>query len=188
MLSNLQVIFNQSTQYIKHRTMSLSCSADAISQPAIFGGKVIDFAVSLVENYNFEAKSILYYGHPTTVAEDVNFCNVTVTYTHPGQNDTVHVETWLPMDNFNGRLQSIGGGGWVAGRYPPGYAAMSGAISEGYATSATDAGLQLQMDYGPDIWALTSEGNPNLYLLQNFAAVSLGDQVCSYHIFLTCLC
>ncbi|EXK46329.1 hypothetical protein FOXG_10849 [Fusarium oxysporum f. sp. lycopersici 4287] len=156
--------------------MALSCSADAISQPAIFGGKVIDFAVSLVENYNFEAKSILYYGHPTTVAEDVNFCNVTVTYTHPGQNDTVHVETWLPMDNFNGRLQSIGGGGWVAGRYPPGYAAMSGAISEGYATSATDAGLQLQMDYGPDIWALTSEGNPNLYLLQNFAAVSLGDQ------------
>ncbi|KAK2486113.1 hypothetical protein H9L39_00040 [Fusarium oxysporum f. sp. albedinis] len=176
MLSNLQVIFNQSTEYTKHRTMSLSCSADAISQPAIFGGKVIDFAVSLVENYNFEAKSILYYGHPTTVAEDVNFCNVTVTYTHPGQNDTVHVETWLPMDNFNGRLQSIGGGGWVAGRYPPGYAAMSGAISEGYATSATDAGLQLQMDYGPDIWALTSEGNPNLYLLQNFAAVSLGDQ------------
>ncbi|KAF4487962.1 feruloyl esterase B precursor [Fusarium agapanthi] len=159
------------------KTMSLSCSADAISQPIIFGGKVIDFVINLVENYNFEAKSILYYGHPTTVAEDVNFCNVTVTYTHPGQNDTVHVETWLPIDNFNGRLQSIGGGGWVAGRYPPGYAAMSGAIGEGYATSATDAGLQLQMDYAPDSWALTSEGNPSLSLLQNFAAISLGDQL-----------
>ncbi|KAH7493918.1 hypothetical protein FOMA001_g31 [Fusarium oxysporum f. sp. matthiolae] len=47
---------------------------------------------------------------------------------------------------------------------------MSGVIGEGYATSATDAGLQLKMDYGPDIWALTSEGNPNLYLLQNFVA------------------
>ncbi|KAF5593550.1 tannase [Fusarium subglutinans] len=138
--------------------------------------RLIDFAVNLVENYNFEAKLFLYYGHPTTAAEDVNFCNVTVTYTHPGQNDTVRVETWLPMDNFNGRLQSVGGGGWVAGRYPPSYAAMSGAISEGYAASTTDAGLQLQSDYGPDSWALTSEGNPNLSLLQNFASISLGDQ------------
>ncbi|KAF5970675.1 beta-lactamase [Fusarium coicis] len=120
--------------------------------------------------------NLFWYSHPTSVAEGVNFCNVTVTYTHPGHNDTVHVETWLPIDNFNGRLQSIGGGGWVAGRYPPGYAAMSGEISEGYATSATDAGLQLQMDYGPDIWALISEGNPKLSLLHNFAAVSLGDQ------------
>ncbi|KAM5362534.1 hypothetical protein ACJA88_013970 [Fusarium oxysporum] len=81
--------------------MSLSCSADAISQPVIFEGTVIGFAVSLVANYNFEAKSLLYYGHPTTVAEDVSFCNITVTYTHPGQNDTVHVEMWLPIDNFN---------------------------------------------------------------------------------------
>jgi hypothetical protein len=100
MLSNLQVIFTQSTQYTKHRTMSLSCCADAISQPAIFVGKVIGFAVSLVANYTFEAKSLLCYGHPTTVAEDVNFCNIAVTYTHPGQNDTVHVEIWLPIDNF----------------------------------------------------------------------------------------
>lgn len=168
--------------------MPLSCSAHAISQPIVFGLKVVDFSVLLVENYNFEAKSMLYYGHPTTVAEEVDFCNITVTYTHPGQNDTVRVETWLPIDNFNGRLQSIGGGGWVAGRYPPSYAAMSGAIGEGYATSTTDAGLQLQMDYGPDIWALNSEGNPNLSVLQNFASISLGDQVCSYHIFLAFLC
>ncbi|KLO86332.1 Uncharacterized protein LW93_11106 [Fusarium fujikuroi] len=156
--------------------MPLSCFAHAISQPIVFGLKVIDFSVILVENYNFEAKSMLYYGHPTTVAEEVDFCNITVTYTHPGQNDTVRVETWLPIDNFNGRLQSIGGGGWVAGRYPPSYAAMSGAIGEGYAASTTDAGLQLQMDYGPDIWALNSEGNPNLSVLQNFASISLGDQ------------
>lgn len=56
---------------------------------------------------------------------------------------------------------------------------MGGAVAENYATSTTDAGLPLQQDFGPDIWALTSEGNPNLYLLNNFAAVSLNDQVCS---------
>ncbi|KAF5709233.1 feruloyl esterase B precursor [Fusarium globosum] len=128
--------------------MPLSCFAHAISQPIVFGLKVIDFSVIVVENYNFVTKSMLYYGHPTTVAEEVDFCNITVTYTHPDQNDAVRVETWLPVDNFNGRLQSIGGGGWVAGRYLASYAAMSGAIGEGYATSTTDAGLQLQMDYG----------------------------------------
>lgn len=177
MISNLQVVFDPSTQYTEDSIMSISCSADAISQPTIFGGKVIAFEANLVKNYSYEASSLLYYGHPTTVAEDVNFCNVTVTYTHPGQNDTVHVETWLPIDTYNGRLHSVGGGGWVAGRYPPGYTAMSGAIAEGYATSTTDAGLKLQMDYGPDVWALAGEGNPNLYLLQNFASVSLSDLV-----------
>ncbi|KAM0547815.1 hypothetical protein ACHAPJ_010161 [Fusarium lateritium] len=156
--------------------MSLSCSAHAIAEPTLFGGKVTDFAVNLVENYNSEAKSILYYGHPTITVENVNFCNVTVTYTHPGQNDTVHVETWLPIDNYNGRLKSVGGGGWIAGRYPPSYVAMSGAVGEGYVTSTTDAGLTMKQDFSPDMWALTSEGNPNLYLLDNFAAVSLDDQ------------
>ncbi|KAF5540885.1 tannase [Fusarium napiforme] len=98
--------------YCRSRASRIS-SHPSISQPRTFGLKVLDFAVNLVENYNFEAKSILYYGHPITVAEDVNICNVTVTYTHLGQNDTVHVETWLLMDNFNGRLQSIGRGGWA---------------------------------------------------------------------------
>lgn len=79
--------------FTHHETMALSCSADSIAKPTFFGGKIIDFAVNLVENYNVTAVSTLYYGHPTIVAENVNFCNITVTYTHPGQNDTVHVET-----------------------------------------------------------------------------------------------
>lgn len=159
-----------------------SCSAGALSAPELFGAKVLAFEVNLVENYNGIAYSQLYYGHPTVKTEDASFCNVTVTYTHPGENDTVHVETWLPIGNFNGRLQAIGGGGWVAGRYPPSYTAMTGALAEGYATSTTDAGLTLQPDLGPDNWALLSEGNPNLYLLNNLAAVSLNDQVSLSHI------
>ncbi|UPK92504.1 hypothetical protein LCI18_003439 [Fusarium solani-melongenae] len=119
---------------------------------------------------------MLYYGHPTVKVENVNFCNITVTYTHPSQNDTIHFEIWLRLDNYNGRLQSVGGGGWIAGRYPPSYTAMSGAIGEGYATSTMDAGLKMQPDMQPDSWALTSEGNPNLYALNNLGSVSLNDQ------------
>lgn len=157
--------------------MAFSCSVDTITQPELFGVKILDFEANLVEKHNATAHSLLYYGHPTTVAENVNFCNVTVTFTHPGHDDTVHVETWLPMDNYNGRLQSIGGGGWVAGRYLPSYRAMSGAVAEGYATSTTDAGLTLQPDFGPDSWALVSEGNPSLHLLNQFGSVSLNQQV-----------
>ncbi|EEU43572.1 uncharacterized protein NECHADRAFT_45075 [Fusarium vanettenii 77-13-4] len=156
--------------------MASLCSPDALAAPKFLGGHVLNFDVNLVENYNSTAISMLYYGHPTVKVENVNFCNITVTYTHPGQNDTIHVETWLPLDNYNGRLQSVGGGGWVAGRYPPSYTAMGGAIGEGYATSTTDAGLKMQLDMGPDSWALESEGNPNLYALNNLGSVSLNDQ------------
>lgn len=157
--------------------MALLCSPSAIATPEFFGGQVLNVGVNLVENYNSTAVSQLYYGHPTVKVENLSFCNVTVTYTHPGQNDTIHVETWLPLGNYNGRLQSIGGGGWVAGRYPPSYTGMSGAIGEGYATSTTDAGLKLQSDLGPDSWALVSGGNPNLYALSNLGSMSLNDQV-----------
>lgn len=157
--------------------MALLCSSDALPVPDLLGVEVIGFDVNLVENYNGTANTHLYYGHPTVTVENASFCNVTVTYTHPGENDTVHVETWLPIGNFNGRLQAIGGGGWVAGRYPPSFSAMTGALAEGYATTTTDAGLPLQANYGPDEWALLSEGNPNYFLLNNFASVSLNDQV-----------
>lgn len=157
--------------------MALSCSPDALTSPQLFGGHIISLEANLVENYNATAYSLLYYGHPTVTVENLDFCNVTVTYTHPGQNDTIHVETWLPIDNYNGRLQSVGGGGWIAGRYPPSYTAMAGAVGEGYVTSTTDAGLSMRADFQPDNWALASEGNPNLYLLNDFGSVSLHDQV-----------
>ncbi|KAH8664775.1 Tannase/feruloyl esterase [Ilyonectria robusta] len=156
--------------------MALSCSPEALASPQLFGGHVISLEANLVENYNATAYGLLYYGHPTVTVKNLDFCNVTVTYTHPGQNDTIHVETWLPIDNYNGRLQSVGGGGWIAGRYSPSYTAMTGAVGEGYATSTTDAGLSMRDDLGPDNWALASEGNPNLYLLNNFGSVSLQDQ------------
>lgn len=157
--------------------MTLSRSIDAIAQPKLFGCKVVGFEVNLVEKHNATAYLALYYGHLTTIAENVDFCNITITFKHPGYDDEIHVDTWLPMDNYNGRLQSIGGGGRVAGRYSPSYVGMSGAVAEGYATSTTDAGLTLQPDFGPDSWALVSKGNPNLHLLNQFGYVSPNEQV-----------
>ncbi|KAG9664781.1 hypothetical protein KCU95_g7322, partial [Aureobasidium melanogenum] len=114
------------------------------------------------------------YDQSTVPVQNVSFCNVTASYTHPGQNDTVYVETWLPThDAYNGRLQAVGGGGWAAGRFVLSYAGMAGAIVDEYATVTTDAGL------GSDIsgsWLYLSGDNSNLYDLKNFGSTSLGDE------------
>lgn len=105
-----------------------------------------------------------------------SICNVTVTYTHPGQNDNINVEALLPIDNWNGRLQAVGGGGWSVGRVQMTNDAMLGGLAEGFSTITTDGGLGEMYDASP--WALFSPGNVNLYNLQNFAFAALHDEVC----------
>ena len=98
-----------------------------------------------------------------------------MTYTHPGQEDSINVEAWLPIDNWNERLVAVGGGGYVAGRFSFSEVAMAAALGQGYATVTTDAGLGDA--FYPEDWALVSAGNVNLYKLQNLATRSLNDEV-----------
>lgn len=153
---------------------SSACDAGFIPYPTVFGATILDLTATPVTNYTTEVSDQFYYNHPSISVRGVDYCNITVTYTHEGQHDTINVETWLPMKGWNGRLQSVGGGGYVAGRFPLSYMAMSGALGEGYVASTTDAGLGLS--YVPDPWALNSPGNVDMYALQNLAAVSLNDQ------------
>ena len=152
-----------------------ACATSAIAYPAAFGTEILRLSANLVQNYSEEVSDQLYYNHPSVSVKNVDYCNVTVTYTHPGQNDTINVETWLPMKNWNGRLQAVGGGGYVAGRFYLTYVAMAGALGNGYVASTTDAGIGT--DSVPDSWALNSPGNVDLYALQNAGSVSLKDQV-----------
>ncbi|RYP41881.1 hypothetical protein DL767_000710 [Monosporascus sp. MG133] len=95
------------------------------------------------------------YGHPTIRADGVALCNVTVTYTHSRQQDVLTVGTWLPFETWNGRTQSVGGGGWIAGRFFLSSQAMTGAVGEGYVTSTIDAGLHGEAGEAlclPDDW------------------------------------
>ncbi|KAK8107429.1 Tannase/feruloyl esterase [Apiospora kogelbergensis] len=107
------------------------------------------------------------------------FCNVTVTHTHPGQHDRIHTYIWLPLDggdvagtSWNGVLQSVGGGAFQTGHWIWSHA---GAVSEGYAVVSTDGGHPTENLGEPSTWALASEGNVDLYPLQNFASVALRD-------------
>lgn len=152
---------------------SSACSAAALPYPDLFGAEFLSLETTYVANYSQRVPTGYYTNHGGVTVSNVNFCNVTVSYTHPGQNDTVHVQVWLPSDTWNGRLQHIGGAGWQAGLHYAGLMGMMASVGEGYATVGTDAGLG--SDVYPTDWALLSEGNVNLYLLQNLASVSLND-------------
>lgn len=155
--------------------MALDCVSATFGDVAWFGAEVLSLETSFVTNYSISVPSAVRFTQPAVEVNGASFCNVTVTYTHPGQDDIVIVEAWLPSDGWNGRLQAVGGGGMVAGRWDDFYAAMAGAIGDGYATITTDAGLGNAPDASP--WALLSPGNVNLYALQNLASVSLEDEV-----------
>ncbi|KAH6646161.1 Tannase/feruloyl esterase [Truncatella angustata] len=151
----------------------LLCAASTFETPDVFGVKFLALEALRVDNFSRYVSDEEYFHNPEVFVENVTFCNITVTYTHPGQQDTVVVEAWLPLP-WNGRLQAVGSGGWTAGRTQLSYSMMSGAVGAGYATVTTDAGLGTSQ--APMNWALHSPGTVNLNALQNLASVSLNEQ------------
>ncbi|KAL2844500.1 Tannase/feruloyl esterase [Aspergillus pseudoustus] len=150
-----------------------ACTPPTFSTVSLFGADILSISADLVTNYNFPIQDGWRYSQPTINVENATFCNVTVTYTHPGQNDATNAEIWLPPANWNGVLQSIGGGGWTAGRFVLSYAGMAGAIHDGYAAATTDAGVGNFPN--PLAWGLVSPGNLNLVAFDNFGQTSLND-------------
>ncbi|WP_225891030.1 tannase/feruloyl esterase family alpha/beta hydrolase [Streptomyces dioscori] len=94
------------------------------------------------------------------------YCEVTVTLTHPGDNDHAKVRTWLPARGWNGRFQALGGSAYLAGDNGVG---LGGAVKSGYAVTTTDAGVGDALDTS---WALKSNGKVDTALLKNFASRS----------------
>lgn len=151
-----------------------ACAPSAIATPTILGAEILSLSASPVTNFSFDVFGAFNYNHGKISVTNASFCNITVTYTHPGQNDHINVETWLPLNNWNDRLQATGGGGWQAGRFALSPFFMAGAIGEGYAAMTTDAGLA----GSPTTWALKSGENVDLYALQNLGSRALYDQGC----------
>jgi feruloyl esterase len=64
------------------------------------------------------------------------FCRVTATLT-PSTDSDIKIEVWLPASGWNGKLQSVGNGGWAG---VISYGALALALAGGYATASTDTG------------------------------------------------
>ncbi|MGW4381045.1 tannase/feruloyl esterase family alpha/beta hydrolase [Kitasatospora sp. NPDC004531] len=106
-------------------------------------------------------------GYPV---EDVPaHCEVTVTVTHPGVDDRVRVQVWLPESGWNGRFQAAGGSAYAAGSI----GSVAAAVKQGYAAGTTDAGV----DSGglDSSWALDAQGRIRAGLLENFASRSVHE-------------
>ncbi|CAG8973230.1 hypothetical protein HYALB_00006399 [Hymenoscyphus albidus] len=156
--------------------MSLQCVPSTFGNIELFGAQVLAIDAKLHENWSLTTTASLVGGEPIEV-KDLSFCNVTVTYTHPGQEDNLKVEVWLPpADVWNKRLMATGGGGYVAGGTHHAFIRqqMTLGLSGNFAVSTRDAGLGVAED--ATRWGLLSEGNVNLYALQNLAGVSLDDE------------
>lgn len=63
-------------------------------------------------------------------------CRVTAIVTHPPAGDRVTVWLALPMANWNGRFQGVGGGGFSGGSA----GAVRAPLAQGYAAGSTDTG------------------------------------------------
>ena len=63
-------------------------------------------------------------------------CRVAVVL-KPSPDSHIEMELWLPVENWNGKFQAVGNGGWAGTISFP---AMASALREGYATASNDTG------------------------------------------------
>jgi feruloyl esterase len=64
------------------------------------------------------------------------FCRIAATLS-PSSDSDVRIEVWMPISGWNGKLQSVGNGGWAG---VISYGALAGALAAGFATASTDTG------------------------------------------------
>ncbi|KAF2830001.1 tannase and feruloyl esterase [Ophiobolus disseminans] len=153
-----------------------NCTPSAIPFPVVFGAEFVNIEARPVLDYIPPGPpSLSWVNHPPLPNTTVDFCNVTLTHTHPGKNDTLRTQIWLPISpEWNHRMQMAGGGGWSAG-FDASTSLVYGALTDGYVASTVDGGIRSENGLSPAAWALTSPGNVNYDALQNFAVQGLID-------------
>ncbi|KAF6824850.1 tannase and feruloyl esterase [Colletotrichum plurivorum] len=148
---------------------SAACHPSTFSFPPILGAEHVQTRASEVRNYttfcrrSHEAELLPREG----IAP---FCNVTVSYTHPGHDDSISVYIWLPLDreSWNGVFLGVGGGGFVAGDVDGD--APSVGVHSGHVVATTDAGHP-----SSEVWGLKEAGNVDWPGFVNFAHRSLHE-------------
>ena len=146
-----------------------NCDASTFTAPVVPGAKVLSITAEERRNVDVPAGTALF--QPVS---DLNYCEIKVYLAHPGANDRVLVETWLPLSQelWNDRFQATGGGAWATGM--PNFT-LGPAIASGYAASSTDGGHPF--DFFAADWMLNEDKSINWDLVHNFATRSLAEQV-----------
>ncbi|MBQ0902064.1 tannase/feruloyl esterase family alpha/beta hydrolase [Micromonospora sp. U21] len=95
-------------------------------------------------------------------------CAVQLTVTNPPAKDQVRIGVWLPTENWNGRFQGTGGGGFSGGSPT---ATPAAALRDSYAAAATDAGHT----GGSGSFALNPDRTLNWQLIADFGYLGIHE-------------
>lgn len=86
---------------------ALACTPTSFHYPEILGATFLSVETNLVSNYSGFITHFDYGSHQNVNLANVSFYNVMVSYTRLGQNNNIHSQVWLPLDNWNGRMQGM---------------------------------------------------------------------------------
>ncbi|TGO14713.1 hypothetical protein BTUL_0049g00220 [Botrytis tulipae] len=87
---------------------SAALAYSSLPAPSLFGVEILPFQANQVTNYTRTISMGLYMNYGAVNIQAASFCNFYIVYTHPGLNDTVNVQVYLPSTEWNGRMQAIG--------------------------------------------------------------------------------
>ncbi|KAJ1337219.1 tannase [Microdochium nivale] len=73
-------------------TLSSACVPGNFANLALTGAEILGVSAQVLTNVTETSFSATRISQPTVELKNASFCNVTVTYTHPGQNDRINVE------------------------------------------------------------------------------------------------
>ena len=176
--ASLPSLFSNSAEWLTRYTAGNStyCSPSTFVNVGFPSIDIVSLTAEPRNNYTF-VPSVFSPPPNDKPLPGLNFCNVTITYTHPGWNDTIVTNIFLPT-TWNGRYMATGGGGWATGGSAMLAFLAIPELSQNFAVSTTDGGhtsdaLALSGPTSP--WALSSPGNVNWPLLVDFAYVALHD-------------
>ena len=75
--------------------------------------------------------------HGKTISGLPPFCRVAAVL-HPSSDSAIRIELWMPEENWNGRLEGTGNGGFAGSLA---YASLGEGVKQGYAAVNTDMGM-----------------------------------------------
>jgi Tannase and feruloyl esterase len=102
-----------------------------------------------------------------SAVDDQGVCRVTAVVTHPPADDKVKIWVALPIRNWNGRFQGVGGGGFSGGNEN----AVRAPAGAGYVAASTDTGHP----GGSGSFALDANGRLNWMLIRDNAYLGIHD-------------
>jgi hypothetical protein len=150
----------------------VDCSPLSIPRPNLPGAQIRSLDAHQVKRGYQSVNAAAYVNNPTVSSASSEFCNVTVQYTPIGTDARTTVQIWLPTDDWNQRIQAIGGSGWAAGLVDITFMSMTAAVMEGYTAISTDGG---HPNADPKTWALLPNGKVDRQSLLHYAQTSLND-------------